>query len=132
MRELRRNDQWPREERVRQQRHDAESIDARRDERTAGREKIGRRAGRRRDANSVGRDPRRRSVVDAKTERNDARDFTLAHDDVVEREETPIVVLGLQRGALVHEESALDQRRQIGEPRIVFVELGQEAQAGRC
>ena len=132
IRELRRNDQRSREERMRQQRHDAEGVDARRDERTAGREKVGGRAGRRRDADAVGRDARRRPVVDAQPEGNDARDLALAHDDVVEREETPLAVLGLERGALVDEEPALDERGQIVEPRIVFVELGQESPSGPC
>ena len=94
--------------------------------------KVGRRTGRRRDADSVGRDVRRRAVVEAKSERHDARDLALAHDDVVESEEAPVVIFGLQRRTLVHEEPALDQRGQIVEPRIVFVEFGQETQAGRC
>ena len=69
-----------------------------------------------------------RSVVDAQPERNDARDLALAHDHVVEREVPAVAVLGLQRGALLDEEPALDRVGQIVEPGIVLVELGEEAQ----
>ncbi len=114
-----------------EQRNDAERIDARRDQRTARRQEIGSRTRRRRDANAVGRNLRRVAVVDAKSERNESRDFAFAYDHVVEREETPLAVLGLQRASLVDEETAREQAGKIGEPRIVFVELGKEPQAPR-
>src|SRR5579862_5444213 len=124
----RRNDQRPREERMRQQRHDAEGIDARSDEGTTRREEVCRRAGWSCNADAVGGNLRRGSVIDAQTERNEPRDLAFSNDDVVEREEALLSVFGLQRGALVHEQAACDECRQIVEPRIVFVELREEAQ----
>src|SRR5579863_5902055 len=124
-----RYDQRAREERVREERDDPERLDARRDQRAARREEVRRRSRRRCYAYPVGGDPGYRAGLEAQAERHDARDLTLAHDDVVQREEALVAILGLQRGSLVHEEAALDERRKIGEARIVLVELREKAQA---
>ncbi len=85
--------------------------------------------GRRRDADAVGSDARDCAVVHSQPERNDAGDLALTHDDVVEREEPALAVLGFERGALVDEEPSLHERGQVAKVGVVLVELGEKAQA---
>src|SRR5580698_998981 len=113
--------------RVRQQRNNAERFDTGCDQRPACRQEVGSRSGRRCHTNAVRSDAGDGTLLKTQPKRNDARDFAFAHYDVVEREESSPAVLGLEGGPFVHEESALDQRREIGKARIVFVELRKKA-----
>src|SRR6202051_1990487 len=123
-----RDEERPREERVRQKRDHAEGGDVGRQNRPTRREQICSRAGRRRDDHAVGGELRRLRSVDVDSKRRHVS-VRSPHDDIVERQIRSAVDACFEGAALVDDEAVVQHRGDLGNRTGSPVDLGQEAES---